>query len=169
MTTNNNNNQNSSPSWQQSQAQAGQGQAPQNAVDPDLLAQALQGAANLPLPASNRGTYAIERSSGVNLIDLIFNNANGRKHAEVVNYINDVFDENRLGMELSSALILCCGSICLENEAAMEQAIIQNSHSKLALAGAPLYVQLMRQMQLQQLPEIAQTGLNHIKQKLERR
>jgi hypothetical protein len=51
----------------------------------------------------------------------------------------------------------------------MEQIIVQLRNSKMALTSAPLYVQLARQMQLQSLPEIAQTGINHIKHKLERR
>lgn len=158
--------------WQQAQPGQGQAQAAQGQTQPglndDLLNQALQGASALAVPAGGH-TQAIERSSGFNLLDLIFNNAEARRNMAVIDYIHHIYEENRQGTELSGALILGCANTLIENEAALEGIIQKHAGSKLALSSVPLYVPLFRKMQLEYLPEITQTGIQQIKNKLERR
>lgn len=142
----------------------------ESSSDTDTLDQAMQGAALQPVPAGGTmAGYSLDRGSGLGLIDWIIDSAGAQTHRRVMNHNRDVAVETMDAMSLTSMLAADFVANSLETERAMEQTILQNRDSKMALASAPVYVQLARQMQMQTMPAIAQTGMNRIKHKIEHR
>ena len=111
--------------------------------------------------------YAMERSQGPGILDWIFDNQAARRQREALNYVRRTGELVADAMQVTSALAADFVANCLETEYNMEQTVHQYSNSRFAIASAPLYVNLARQMQIQTVPEITQSGMNRIKRKIE--